>query len=151
MEVPRQEPERRQNAGMSEDTTLWADDLGIHRHSDVYDVLIDREGVRGTPASILGASEVWDYAGVTEGWLRHVRDQLASDGIRYDVDDDQVAFPASVSAREAARLCATVVDGFPAWIDQLISGVRAGKADPAQWDVRGDTDSGAQWITMSQK
>ncbi|MFB8406519.1 hypothetical protein [Streptomyces sp. NPDC055912] len=136
---------------MSEGTTLWAEDLGIHRHSDVYDVLTDREGDRGSPASILGVGEVWNYAGVTEGWLRHVRDQLASHGIRYDVDDDAVAVPASVSAREAALLCATVADGFPAWIDQLISEVRAGKPDPAQWDVRGDADSGALWIAMSQE
>ncbi|MFI0742318.1 hypothetical protein ACH4PU_30230 [Streptomyces sp. NPDC021100] len=132
---------------MNDIITMSADDLGIHGNSDrIYEALIDREGDRRTGSCVLGVDEIWDYGGVTDGWLLHIRDHLAPHGIRYDLDTDTAVLPAALTAHQARQACADVVAGFESWIDQVVDEVRSGKADPEEWDARSEDDSGARWV-----
>jgi hypothetical protein len=131
-------------------TSMAAYELGIRDRSDtIHEALWDREGDRRTPSCVLAAEEVWDYDAVTEGWREHLRDRLAVHGIRYDLDEDEAALPATIGLDEARRICSEEQDDLMVWIDTVVSQTRAGKPAPC-WDVRSDTDPGARWVQMAK-
>ncbi|MEU5430799.1 hypothetical protein AB0H73_35075 [Streptomyces olivoreticuli] len=132
--------------------TVWAEDLGLWDYSDtIYEALWDHEGDRGTADCALGAKEVWDYNGVTDGWRAYLRDRLAGHGIRYHLEEDRVTLPATVEAGGARRLCRTLMDDtFTGWIKGVVDETRKGRPDPRMWDVRADDDPGGRWVRIAQ-
>ncbi|MDF4254669.1 hypothetical protein [Streptomyces sp. WMMB303] len=130
-------------------SVVWDEELGLCDRSDLSDVLIEREGDRGTPDCVLGTEEVWDFDAVDVGWREVLRERLAPHGIRYDVTAHEVGLPSGMSHEAARRLVGEAQTGFAAWIDQVVGDVRAGKPDPRYWDVRADTDPGGRWIKMA--
>ncbi|MFJ3182597.1 hypothetical protein ACIPJN_29985 [Streptomyces sp. NPDC086796] len=132
---------------MSLPTAVSADDLGVHAWSDrCYEALMEREGDRREGTCVLATDESWDFDRVLEGWLTHLRDQLAQHGILYDLENDQIELPPSLALDEARRLCGDSVSGFLAWIEGVVDEVRAGRPDSPEWDARSQDDAGSRWV-----